>query len=161
MKVKEVLARKPTQVITITAEQSLYEASQLLAEHNIGAVVVVDSQDTPIGILSERDIVRELSNLQAEVVNHSVYDAMTEDIIIGFPEDDLSNVSNVMTEKRIRHLPIMDEQKLVGIISIGDVVKAQLKSYAMEVHSLQQYITGGIQLVSESQDCLDGYTLHT
>jgi len=143
MKVKEILAKKSAQVITITPEQSLYEASQLLAEHNIGAVVVVDSHNTPIGILSERDIVRKLSTLKAEVVNQRVQDAMTKDIIIGFPEDDLANVSNVMTEKRIRHLPIMDEHQLIGIISIGDVVKSQLKSYKMEVHTLQQYITGG------------------
>lgn len=143
MKVKEILAKKSAQVITITSEQSLYNASQLLAEHNIGAVVVVDSNNIPIGILSERDIVRKLFTLKAEVINHSVQDAMTEDIIIGFPEDDLSNVSSVMTEKRIRHLPIMDEHKLIGIVSIGDVVKAQLKSYKMEVHTLHQYITGG------------------
>lgn len=142
MKVKEILAKKSAQVITITAEQSLYEASQLLAEHNIGAVVVVDSNNTPIGILSERDIVRKLSTLKAEVIHHRVQDAMTEDIIIGFPEDDLSNVSSVMTEKRIRHLPIIDEHQLIGIVSIGDVVKAQLKSYRMEVHTLHQYITG-------------------
>lgn len=143
MKVKEILKKKSSNVITITADQSLYAASQLLADHNIGAIVVVDSENAPIGILSERDIVRNLATSKADVVNHSVQDAMTEDIIIGFPDDDLSYVSGIMTDKRIRHLPIMDDQKLVGIISIGDVVKSQLDTIALEAHTLRQYITGG------------------
>ena len=142
MKVKGILREKPGAVITITADQSLHEASQLLAEHNIGAVVVVDSEGTPVGILSERDIVRALARLQADVVSHKVRDAMTKDIIIGFPEDDLSYVSNTMTDKHIRHLPIMEDQKLVGIISIGDVVKTQLAHFKSEAHWLHQYITG-------------------
>ena len=143
MKVKEILGKKPATVITITADQSLLEASQLLAEHNIGAVVVVNDEGIPVGILSERDIVRELATAEAGVVNHKVSDAMTEDIIIGFLDDDLPYVSSTMTNKRIRHLPIMDDQKLVGIISIGDVVKTQLNHYANEAHTLRQYITGG------------------
>jgi CBS domain-containing protein len=142
MKVKEILGKKPATIVTMTADQSLLEASQLLAEHNIGAVVVVNSDGTPVGILSERDIVRELAALKGDVVDCNVHDAMTEDIIIGFPDDDLSYVSSTMTNKRIRHLPIMDEQHLVGIISIGDVVKAQLDHFASEAHWLRQYITG-------------------
>jgi CBS domain-containing protein len=142
VKVKGILREKPAAVITITADQSLLEASQLLAEHNIGAVVVVDGDGTPVGILSERDIVRKLAALQEDVVNHKVRAAMTEDIIIGFPEDDLSYVTSTMTDKRIRHLPIMEEQKLVGMISIGDVVKAQLAHFKSEAHWLHSYITG-------------------
>ena len=68
---------------------------------------------------------------------------MTEDVLIALPEDDLSYISNVMTDRRVRHLPIMDEHKLVGIISIGDVVKAQLDYFESEAHMLRQYITGG------------------
>ena len=143
MKVREILGKKLSNVITITADQSLYAASQLLAEHNIGAVIVVDDEGAPIGILSERDIVRRMATLKAEVVNQSVSDSMTTDIIIGFPEDDLSYVSQIMTDKRIRHLPIMDDQKLAGIISIGDVVKSQLDNITLEAHTLRQYIMGG------------------
>lgn len=143
MKVKEILRKKPSTLITTTADQTLHQASQLLAEHNIGALVVVDHEGAPIGILSERDIVRNLARLKAGVVDYSVDDAMTKDIIIGFPDDELSYVSGVMTDKRIRHLPIMDDQKLIGIISIGDVVKSQLDNMVMEAHTLRQYITGG------------------
>jgi CBS domain-containing protein len=141
MKVKEVLQKKSATVITITPDQSLLEASQLLEKYKIGAVVVVNNEGAPIGILSERDIVRELALLKAEVLNRSVHEAMTEDIIIGFPDDDLSYVSSTMTDKHIRHLPIMEDQQLVGIVSIGDVVKAQLDNVQYEAHMLRQYIT--------------------
>ena len=143
MKVQEVLGKKSATVITVTPDQSLLEASQLLAQHKIGVVVVVDSEGAPVGILSERDIVRELAEVQSEVVNRSIRDAMTEDIVIGFPEDDLAYVSSTMTDRRIRHLPIMEDEKLVGIISIGDVVKAQLDNVQYEAHMLRQYITNG------------------
>jgi CBS domain-containing protein len=143
VKVKEILAKKSATVITTTADQSLLEASQLLAAHNIGALVIVNSTGTPIGILSERDIVRQLAAAGPDAVSHRIGDVMTEDIIIGFPEDDLAYVSSTMTERRIRHLPIMDDQKLVGIVSIGDVVKAQLDTVEYEARLLRQYITGG------------------
>lgn len=143
MKVKELLKKKPGAVVTITLDKSLLEASQLLTEQNIGAVVVVDSAGIPVGILSERDIVRKLAALKADIVNHQVADAMTEDVIVAFPDDDLSYVSNTMTDKRVRHLPVMNEHKLVGIVSIGDVVKAQLDHLEYEAHMLRQYITHG------------------
>lgn len=142
MKVKEILGNKVTRIITITAEQSILEASQLLVEHNIGALVVVDKNDTPIGILSERDIVRQIAKNHDKAIQHKVSDVMTKDVIIGFPEDDLSYVSTTMTEKRIRHLPIMEDKKLIGMVSIGDIVKAQLEDFANEAHMLRQYITG-------------------
>lgn len=145
MKVKDVLKKKSADMIVIQPEQSLHDASQLLAEHNIGALVVVDDAGETVGILSERDIVRCLASLKAGVVEQAVKEAMTEDIIIGFLEDELSYVSNVMIDKRIRHLPIMEEHNLIGMISIGDVVKAQLEHYAGEAHMLRQYITGEYQ----------------
>lgn len=143
MNVKEILRKKSALVITMKADQSLVEASQLLAEHNIGAVVIVNDGGTPIGILSERDIVRELAASQADVVHHTVRDVMTEDVIVALPDDDLSYVSSTMTDRRVRHLPVVEGQKLVGIVSIGDVVKAQLDYYESEAHMLRQYITGG------------------
>lgn len=143
MQVKEILRKKPADVITITADQSLHRASQLLAEHNIGALVVVDDDGIPAGILSERDIVRALAESKGAVADQIVSEAMTEDIIITLPDDDLTYVSNTMTNKRIRHLPVMDGNTLAGIISIGDVVKVQLEHFEGEAHTLRQYITGG------------------
>jgi len=143
MKVKELLSTKTGDVITITADQSLYDASQLLTKHNIGAVVVVDADDTPVGILSERDIVRKVAALKGEVVNQSVGETMTKNIFVGLMDDDLSYVSKTMTNKHIRHLPIMDGNRLVGMVSIGDVVKAQLEDVKYETDTLRLYISGG------------------
>lgn len=140
--VKDILAGKPAGVITITPDQTLQAASQVLAQHNIGALVVVED-DQPAGILSERDIVRHLANQGEAALQLPVADAMTEEIIIALPTDDLDYASSTMTQKRIRHLPIMDDGQLVGIISIGDVVKAQLNFYQGEARTLLQYITGG------------------
>ena len=143
MKVKDILNKKSTTVVTITADKTLLEASYLLAEYNIGAVVVVEKGGTSVGILSERDIVRKMATFKDEVFKLRVADAMTADVITALPDDDLSHVSGVMTDKRIRHLPIMDDQKLVGIVSIGDVVKAQLDHVENEAYMLRQYITQG------------------
>ena len=143
MKVKEILGTKPAAVITISADKTLLDASKLLTKHNIGALIVVDKANAPAGILSERDIVRKIAGQDANALNMLIEEAMTRDIIIGFPDDELSDVSNTMTNKRIRHLPIMDNQALVGMISIGDIVKSQLDHAEHEAHTLRQYITGG------------------
>jgi CBS domain-containing protein len=143
MKVKELLANKPPGVITISPDHTLHAASQLLAEHNIGALVVVDSDGNPVGILSERDIVRRLAAQGESAVAETVADVMTRDIIIALPDDDVGEMSAVMTDRRIRHLPVMDGEQLAGIISIGDVVKAQRDHFKGEARWLQQYIDGG------------------
>lgn len=145
VKVKEVLGKKPTKIITITAEKSLQQASDLLTEYNIGAIVVVDNDSLPVGILSERDIVRKIAEHQAEALNLTVKDAMTADIITGVLDEDLNEVSSTMTNNRIRHLPILDGKQLVGMVSIGDVVKTQLDHAEFEAKSLRQYITGGYE----------------
>lgn len=143
MKVKAILGKKPREVITISSEKSLLDASQLLTRHNIGAVIVVNNNDEPIGILSERDIIRHIADRSANALDTSVEATMTKDIIIGFPDDELSEVSSTMTNKRIRHLPIIEDDELIGMISIGDIVKAQLDHAEHEAHTLRQYITGG------------------
>ncbi len=143
MKVKDILKKKPTTVITISPEESLHAASILLAEHKIGAVIVVDGSGTPVGILSERDIVREVAERGADAITPKISQVMTTDIVIALPEDDVSYLSNTMTSKRIRHLPVMQDKQLIGIISIGDVVKAHMAHLEVEAHTLRQYITGG------------------
>lgn len=143
MKVKRILTGKSSEVITVKPENTVHEASQLLAQYNIGAVIVVDKDGAPTGILSERDIVRSLAAQGADCVAVRVEEIMTSDLIIAVPEDDLSYAMNIMTEKRIRHLPVMDEQALIGIISIGDVVKSQRDHFAGEARTLQHYIDGG------------------
>jgi CBS domain-containing protein len=136
MNIAHLLARKSPRVVTIRAEASISQALGLLAEYNIGALVVVDEPDRPVGILSERDIVRAAAR-DEQVFARLVQDLMTRDVIMGVPDDDLKAVGHTMTERRIRHLPVVEQGKLVGIVSIGDVVKAQRDEYEGEVDTLQ------------------------
>lgn len=143
MKVKDVLTAKPAGVISIAPESSLLEASKLLTEHNIGVLVVVDAETHPIGILSERDIIRAAAQHGTQAFEHTVSSTMTAKIITATQNDNLASLSNTMTTKRIRHVPIVDDQTLVGIVSIGDIVKAQLSYFEGEARALEQYIIGG------------------
>jgi len=141
MNIASVLASKGVRVVTIGPDASIRQALSLLAEHNIGAVVVVDAVSRPVGILSERDIVRAASRDEG-VFALKVAAIMTRQVILGSPSDDLSSVGSTMIERRIRHLPVVDAGKLVGIVSIGDIVKAQRDRYQGEVDTLQLQILG-------------------
>ena len=135
MQVNNILAVKGVNVVTIQPEQLVREAVALLAEHNIGALVVADATGRPVGIVSERDIVRWAAQDEG-VFSHSVQDLMTREVIVAGPKEDLARVGRIMTQKRIRHLPIMEEGKVSGIISIGDLLKAQRDQYQGEVETL-------------------------
>ncbi len=111
----------------------------MLAKHNIGVLIVVNEANAPIGIISERDIVREAARNE-QLFDRTVGEIMTRDVITGGPEDDLASVANLMTEKRIRHVPVVDKGRLLGIVSIGDVVKAQRDKYRGEVETLETQI---------------------
>ena len=136
MNIATVLASKGVKVVTVQPEQTIREGLALLAEHNIGALVVVDETQKPVGIVSERDIVRALAKTET-VFAWSVSRIMTKEVIIGAPQDDLAAVGYTMTERRIRHLPVMERGKLVGIVSIGDILKVQRDQYQGEVDTLQ------------------------
>ena len=141
MKIQTILATKGTKVVTAHASQSLKEAIGLLVQHNIGALVVVDDADKPVGIISERDLIRAVA--RGEDLAQPVSAAMTRAVIYGTPQDDLASVMKTMTEKRFRHLPVMEGDQLVGIVSIGDMVKAQLGQYQGEIETLETQIIGG------------------
>lgn len=140
MKVKRLLATKSGPVITIGPDQPIRDAVALLSRHNIGALVVVASgSDLPVGIISERDVIRRAAENES-VFSESVRDIMTKEVITGMPQDDLYSVIHTMTERRFRHLPVVDGKKLVGIISIGDVMKAQRDAYRGEIDTLETQI---------------------
>jgi CBS domain-containing protein len=141
MNIKSILAKKGMTVVTIRPDQSIKEAIAQLAQYNIGALVAVDEANLPVGILSERDITRALAK-DEQIFAKSVSELMTKNVITGLPQDDLISVANTMTERRIRHLPVVEKGKLVGIVSIGDVVKAQRDQYQGEVDTLQSQILG-------------------
>ncbi|MCP5100614.1 MAG: CBS domain-containing protein [Chloroflexi bacterium] len=139
MKVSTILSTKRPGVITVNANQTIQEATMLLAENNIGALVVVNQGHAPVGILSERDIIRSLSQ-RADTLSLPVADIMTANVITGDPSDDLMSIAHTMTEHRFRHMPIVKDGELVGMISIGDILKTQRDQYRGERNTLETQI---------------------
>jgi CBS domain-containing protein len=143
MRVSDVLKVKGSGVNTITFHSTIRQALQNITENKVGSLVVVDESQCPIGIITERDIVRlvyekGVSDWQKIAVN----EVMTKNIIVGFPDDDVEYIMQLMTSNRIRHVPILKDNKLAGIISIGDVVKSLLKDVKAENRYLSDYISG-------------------
>ncbi len=143
-KVKDFLRTKGRPVITIEPNETVATAIQKLVENNIGALPVCDTKGAVLGIVSERDLLRECSQRIKAIGSTKVKDVMTKDVAIGVPEDDLDYVTDIMTQKGIRHLPIMVETRLEGIISMRDVVDAQLEESKATVRLLNDYISGGV-----------------
>ncbi len=139
MKVRNILATKKGHLITIDAEQPVRNAVAMLVENRIGALLVLDSAGNLVGILSERDIMRTAAT-DEDLFGRPVADIMTREVVVGMPQDDVLAVAHTMLEKRFRHLPIMDEGELIGIISIGDVLKIQRDAYRGEVDTLETRI---------------------
>lgn len=139
MNVRQILAKKGINVITIRPDQLIREAVALMSKHRIGALIVVDSDSHPVGIISERDIVRRAVEDES-LFGIEVQDIMTSDLVIGMPQDDIYSVAQTMTKKRFRHLPIVEDGELVGIISIGDILKAERDQYLGEIDTLETNI---------------------
>ena len=144
MKIKDILARKGGKVVTLKSDQSILEAAQEMVRHKIGAILVVDDNNAPIGIFSERDFTRMVALEGCDSQNTALSEAMTKDLLIGLPDDDVEETLSLMTEKRFRHLPVMEGGKLVGIVSQGDLVKEHAKHHQFEAHYLRDYVTGKI-----------------
>jgi len=141
MKIQDILANKGTGVITTTPDITVHAAVQVLVDHNIGAVVVLDGSAIA-GILSERDILRLSADDPAQLSGRSVSDVMTRKVVTGGPDDQISHVMELMTNHRIRHLPIVEGDALVGILSIGDVVNALRTEVEGENRHMREYIQG-------------------
>jgi len=140
-KVRQVLKTKGSQVWTISREANLLDALALLREKNIGALVVMDGQSLE-GIFSERDYVQKVDLTRVQPGSVRVEDVMTRDIICVDPGQSVNDCMEIMTEKHIRHLPVLENGQLVGIISIGDVVKDMIEELQFMVKQLENYITG-------------------
>ncbi|MCB8966191.1 MAG: CBS domain-containing protein [Chloroflexota bacterium] len=137
MKVSGILSIKPGDVITAHPQQTIQEAIGILAARNIGALLIVDDVGKLVGILSERDIVRK-AVMHKGVFDLPVAEVMTTHVVTALPQDDLMSVAHTMTEKRFRHMPILDSDgELIGMISIGDVLKAQRDKYRGEIDTLE------------------------
>lgn len=143
MRISEVIRRKGTEVFTIRPDASVRELVDHLGQHRIGSMVVSDDDgQTVAGIVSERDVVRELANIGAEVLDAKVSDIMTAAVTTCVPTDELEALARVMTEKRIRHLPVVVEGRLEAIVSIGDIVKHRIDELQAERDQLAGYVHG-------------------
>jgi CBS domain-containing protein len=139
MNIKGILATKSRLVFTIRPQQTVAEAVDLLAKQNIGALVVTNAEGKIVGIITERDIIRQAAKSQS-IFAQKVSDIMTRGVIVGLLEDDAMSVAHTMTERRFRHIPILDGEELIGIVSIGDLVKAQRDQYEGQIDTLETQI---------------------
>ena len=143
MTVANILKQKGGGIISVSQSQTVLEALNVLAEHHIGAVLVLAGKDKIAGILSERDVVRALPGAQGKLREQKVSTIMTKGVITCNETDSIETVMGIMTKNKIRHLPVMSGKKLVGVISIGDVVKARIADAEKEAEALKQYIASG------------------
>lgn len=150
MKLRDILAGKGTQVHSIDADRTLADVVTLLMRHRIGSLIVrepaspqggAEESDRPmVGIITERDILRACDQRERRLSEIGVREYMTPNPIHGLPDDSVDSTMGLLTQHRIRHLPIVEDDRLVGVISIGDIVKAKHDSLRLENHYLMHYI---------------------
>ena len=144
MRIREVLDRKGSEVVTVEPGITVHGAMQVLVEHNIGSVIV--TRDSRIvGILTERDVLRLAAADAGSLSTTLVGDVMTTDLVVGVAEDQVDYAAGIMTANRIRHLPIVDGERLSGVVSIGDVVNAMKQEKEVENRYLRDYIQGSVR----------------
>jgi CBS domain-containing protein len=143
VRVSVILDRKGADVATIPPDATVIDALRALADHDVGALVVSAASDAVDGIISERDIVRRLADDGAAALEAPVKAVMTADVRTCGPDETADAVMETMTTHRGRHLPVVVDGRLVGIVSIGDVVKAHIDELTFEKESMESYISGG------------------
>lgn len=136
-----ILGRKDSAVWSISPNSTVFEAIQLMAEKNIGALPVVENSRL-IGIISERDYTRKVILKGRSSKDTPVKDIMTQELLTASPGDTIAECMRVMTEKRVRHLPVLEGTKMIGIVSIGDVLKWFISAQAAAIDNLERYVTG-------------------
>jgi len=140
MKLKEVLAAKGRRVVTVSAKSSIADAIRTMHAENVGSVMVPDSESCPVGIFTERDLVRMYADGDRDFDKLPVEARMTCSVVLGRLAMTVDEALGLMTERRFRHLPVVEDGKLLGIVSIGDLVKRKLEETAQEAEALRAYI---------------------
>ena len=143
MIIASILKQKGAEVTSVRPTDRIAEVVESLSTRRIGAVLVLDATGRPLGIVSERDVVRALHSHGARALDMTAGQLMTADLSTATPQTTVSEAMNLMTEGRFRHLPVLQEGKLAGLISIGDVVKSRLMEQEQEVDGLKAYVAGG------------------
>lgn len=145
MTVASILGRKSgAKLISCKPSDSIETIAQTLAEHRIGAIFIIDDKGTLVGIVSERDIVRNMAKDGASVLTNTASDIMTEEVVTCLPSDTVTMLMGLMTENRVRHIPVVIDGKIEGVVSIGDVVKARIAAAEREAAEMMQYISSGV-----------------
>lgn len=142
MTVKDILKSKGSEVVTTKTDTAVLQSMALLIERHISCLPVVDNNRLLVGIISEKDIFRSAYRHPADFTQQKVGDIMTKDVIVGLESDEVSYIAAIMTKNRIRHIPIVDGINIVGMVSVGDVVKTQIQSVEIENRYLRDYIEG-------------------
>ncbi|WP_422746245.1 CBS domain-containing protein [Mycobacterium sp. WMMD1722] len=143
MRIADILRSKGSSVATVTETTTVTGLLAELATHNIGAMVVVGPDGGIVGMVSERDVVRRLHERGADLLRRPVSEIMTGLVVTCTPDEPVDDLSAVMTNNRVRHVPVVVDGRLAGIVSIGDVVKLRMELLQAEQEHLQAYITGG------------------
>ena len=143
MFVSDILAQKGGLVFTVTPGTSIAQLSQQLSTRRIGSVLVLDGEGSVAGIVSERDLVRALASHGAKAMELEARQVMTRDVVTCDPDDSIDHVMQTITQGRFRHLPVVRHGELLGLVSIGDVVKARLEETKHETEALKAYIVAG------------------
>jgi CBS domain-containing protein len=141
MFVSDILKGKGGNVVSLLSQQPVSEALALMAQHRIGAVLALDTSGGIAGILSERDLVRAMHRHGKAVFDKRVSDLMTTPVVTCSPKDPVGAIEGMMTSQRFRHVPVVDGGELIGIVSIGDVVKNRIEEAEAEVEALRRYIS--------------------
>lgn len=143
MRVADLLRTKGSEVATVPPRVSVTGLLEDLARYNVGALVVVDETGQLVGIVSERDVVRRLNERGAELLTAPVEEIMTTQVVTCEPGEGVDSLAAVMTERRIRHMPVVEDGRLVGLVSIGDVVKSRIEQLESDREQLESYIAQG------------------
>lgn len=142
MTVAAILKQKGREVVSVAPTMTVQELARLLGTRRIGAVLVQDTQGKVLGIISERDVVGAVGLHAAEALSMTVAQLMTTQVRTATPSMSVEEAMSVMTQGRFRHLPVLDNGRLVGLVSIGDIVKARISAQEHEVDSLKAYVAG-------------------
>ena len=140
-RVADILARKGSQVHTVSRDATVFQAIELMVRHNLGSLVVMDGE-TIAGIFTERDFLRRVALEQRDPRVTPVHEVMTERLVCLDPERTVKECMSIMSQERIRHLPVLEGRKLAGMVSIGDLVKHMADEHEVQVRYLTDYITG-------------------
>lgn len=142
MDARTILNRKGRTVFTVSPSATIREAMALLIRHGVGSLIVIGRDEEVVGIITERDIFRLTYEHEGRIMELPVKSVMTRELIVALPYDSLDYLKSLITENRIRHLPVIDQGKLAGVISIGDIVREESSAVAVENRYLKDYIFG-------------------